>query len=166
MKHILSLIEDYGKMKGVCFVIKTLAFPTIVSAVTLIISGFPKLSLCWCETQGMFVSVLGMLLGFMISSTAIVVTSNNENVKKSKDFKINVTSRGREKYLYDELIAESVWTTISCAVSVIVLTIAPLVLDADGGMMLAGIWLTVYCIRCAAGMVLDMYMIFSAPKNQ
>ena len=120
----------------------------------------------WADMKGTSIDVLWILMGFLISATALVATSNNESIERAKGYDINVKSWGKKKYLYDELVAEIVWCTTCCALSIMGIVAASMAGMSDVWLFYIAMFSMSYCVFASMEMVLDMYQIFSSNRGQ
>lgn len=143
-----------------------IGIPALFVALAIILHLFSDIEMDWQGFKESSIDVLGILIGFLISAIAIVVSTDNENMRKIKNAHINShkTIKGwdkRELTLYDLIVSNIVWCVLVSAISLIVILILPMIFGRYASCPYVWLFLIFYCIVATLSMVLDLFIIFT-----
>lgn len=170
MTNILILIIDYFRIKGFWHLARSLVIPLFIALAPIIIdltSGVQGDISSILETA---INVLGILLGFQIAISALLVSPNNRNIETAKGIKIGVTSFKKDKTLFDELVTDITWTilctSLSLLLSIIALAFAACTPWLSHVAIPFSLFILSYCICLTVEIAINLYLILKAKPDE
>lgn len=143
-----------------------IGIPMLFVILAIIIHLLSDFEIDWQNFKDSAIEVLGILIGFLISAIAIVVSTDNENMRKIKNARIDspkiiIGWDKRELTLFDLIVSNIVWCVLVSALSLIIILILPIVLGEYASCPYVWLFLISYCIIATLSMVLDLFIIFT-----
>lgn len=171
MGNVIVLLYDYFKLNGLKHFIRSMLIPLFLSATAFFILRYGGVSVLKkvLTFMGTSSNILGILLGFLIAVLALLVSSNNENINRTKKTPIEVTSLGKEKSLFDLLVADITWTTF-CTAFGLLLSLIALLFDyktifSSYAIVLVLVMVLTYCICQTIEVALHLYLVLKAKQD-
>lgn len=143
-----------------------IGIPMLFVILAIIIHLLSDFEIDWQNFKDSAIEVLEILIGFLISAIAIVVSTDNENMRKIKNARIDspkiiIGWDKRELTLFDLIVSNIVWCVLVSALSLIIILILPIVLGEYASCPYVWLFLISYCIIATLSMVLDLFIIFT-----
>ncbi len=127
---------------------------------------------CYCDysrsaasMHSNIVTVLGILLGFSISSLTILLTIDNKNIRKAKEKSLGKTLYGKSVSLYDGVLVGMAYAVISQCILLIFNLVYPIfvnIISLCGFKLFAlNIAILLHVILCLMREILNFYFVIT-----
>lgn len=168
MEYLLLLIEFFY-VKGLRAVIWYLTLPIVIGFLIFYKSNNSIYFLNASDFHTNIITVLGILIGFTISTFTMLLTVSNSNIDKAKLELINKKIFSKELSLFDSVLIGLAYVILIQGFLLIANFIYPVFISIDslrGKMMFSiNISLVVHIILILLRNILDFYFILTKNKN-
>lgn len=168
MEYLLLIIEFFY-VKGLKSAIINIILPALLSVIVYCCSNQINYAANATSFQTNIVTVLGILIGFSISTLTLLLTVNHSNIEKAKNEKLNKKFLNKELTLYDSVQIGLAYLIIIQGFLLILNFVYPIFINSvtDTGKKLfsLSIAMLVHIILILMRNILDFYFILSKNRD-
>jgi len=128
MEYLLLIFEFYFVKKRKSL-ISIILLPVVLSFFVLFIA-LTKITIISIQNiEGEMITLIGILLGFTISLFAILISSNNSQIREAKNSYIEKKVLGKEISIYDMLLSGIAYAIIMECILLFICIVVPLLMQ-------------------------------------